>query len=290
MVLAKINEMNPALSIAPVITRSPPVAESSKLIESSFKARNDNFNQTIYGPLYKSPHKPSVSLSAAAAAAAAFVGFFFPSHELTSWLLPGAVVTAESAACSLPADRRGGTDHNFQFSGVKAVSRTGGGGAPPSLRSSLRASRFLWSVCFLHRHTPNHQSVAGGGVGGGAHTSAAVGDIKFYSAGFIHSPGGGEREGEKKEGKEEAAGEKEEIQAPQGQTSHTGTLNTACASWCDCRVCILYMRACVCVCICLFQQEIRAQPGLSNLVEQVCEPVALPPPLPPLPQSLPAVQ
>lgn len=39
--------------------------------------------------------------------------------------------------------------------------------------------------------------------GGGGHTSAAVGDIKFYSAGFIHSPGGGEREGEKKEGKEQ---------------------------------------------------------------------------------------
>lgn len=137
-------------------------------------------------------------------------------------------------------------------------------------------------------------------MGGGArgHTSAAVGDIKFHSAGFIHSPGRGEREGEKKEGKEEAAGGKEEIQAPQGQTSHTGTLNTACASWCDCRVCILYMCACVCVCICLFQQEIRAQPGkragggkdLSNLLEQVCEAVALSPPLPPLPQSLPAVQ
>lgn len=121
-----------------------------------------------------------MSLSAAAAAAAFVVFFlsFFTSNELTSWLLPGAVVTAESAACSLPADRRGGTDHNFQFSGVKAVSRWGGtGGAvsrgdsplplPPPPALQCVQARFCGPSVFCTVTPLTISQRRGGGVGGG---------------------------------------------------------------------------------------------------------------------------
>lgn len=46
--------------------------------------------------------------------------------------------------------------------------------------------------------TPQTISQRWGELGRAQRTLAAVGDIKFYSAGFIHSPGGEEREGKKK--------------------------------------------------------------------------------------------